>query len=68
MWDIANGKYKAGVPRMGSPFYVDARDVALAHVRAIELDAAKGQRYLLIGGSYVCCIYLNLNLASTQHF
>ncbi|KAJ7465136.1 NAD-P-binding protein [Mycena latifolia] len=53
MWDIANGKYKAGVPIMGSPFYVDARDVALAHVRAVERDAAKGQRYLLIGGTYV---------------
>ncbi|KAJ7480007.1 NAD-P-binding protein [Mycena galericulata] len=53
MWDIANGKYKAGVPKLGSPFYVDGRDVALAHVRAIQLVVAKGQRYLLIGGSYV---------------
>ncbi|KAJ7681494.1 hypothetical protein B0H17DRAFT_1138395 [Mycena rosella] len=53
MWDIANGKYKAVVPIVGSPFYVDARDVALAHVRAVECDAAKGQRYLLIGRIYV---------------
>ncbi|KAJ6480084.1 NAD-P-binding protein [Mycena vulgaris] len=53
LWDIANGKYKTGVPIMGSPFYVDARDVALAHVRAVERDIAKGQRYLLIGGTYV---------------
>ncbi|KAJ7681521.1 hypothetical protein B0H17DRAFT_1205799 [Mycena rosella] len=53
MWDIANGKYKAGVPIMGSPFYVDARDIALAHVRAVECDVAKGQRYLLIGEIYV---------------
>ncbi|KAJ7724990.1 NAD-P-binding protein [Mycena maculata] len=53
MWDMANGKYKAGVPKVGSPVYVDARDVALAHVRAIEREVAKGQRYLLIGGTYV---------------
>ncbi|KAJ7134266.1 NAD-P-binding protein [Mycena epipterygia] len=53
MWDMANGKYKAGVPAVGSPLYVDARDAALAHVRAVERDAAKGQRYLLIGGTYV---------------
>ncbi|KAJ6498049.1 NAD-P-binding protein [Mycena vitilis] len=53
LWDMANGKYKAGVPNVGSPVYVDVRDVALAHVRAVERDAAKGQRYLLIGGLYV---------------
>ncbi|KAF7340215.1 NAD-P-binding protein [Mycena venus] len=53
LWDMANGKYKSGVPTVGSPVYVDARDVALAHVRAVERDAAKGQRYLLIGGVYV---------------
>jgi nucleoside-diphosphate-sugar epimerase len=51
---MANGAYKAGVPTVGSPVYVDARDVALAHVRAVERDAAQGQRYLLIGGTYVC--------------
>ncbi|KAJ7652068.1 NAD-P-binding protein [Mycena polygramma] len=53
LWDMANGKYKAGVPNVGSPVYVDVRDVALAHVRAVERDAAKGHRYLLIGGLYV---------------
>ncbi|KAJ7836341.1 NAD-P-binding protein [Mycena olivaceomarginata] len=53
LWDMANGAYKAGVPTVGSPVYVDARDVALAHVRAVERDAAQGQRYLLIGGTYI---------------
>ncbi|KAJ7081392.1 NAD-P-binding protein [Mycena belliarum] len=53
VWDIANSKYKTGIPILDWPCYVDARDVALAHVRAAERDAAKGQRYLLIGGTYV---------------
>ncbi|KAJ7480004.1 NAD-P-binding protein [Mycena galericulata] len=53
IWNLVNGTYKAGFPKLGTPFYVDGRDVALAHVRAIQLDVAKGQRYLLIGGSYV---------------
>lgn len=50
---MANGTFKSGVPAVGFPVFVDVRDVALAHVRAVELDAAKGQRYLLIGGTYV---------------
>ncbi|KAJ6583799.1 NAD-P-binding protein [Mycena sp. CBHHK59/15] len=52
MWDMANGKYKGGVPTIGSPFCIDARDVALAHVCAVERDVAKNQRYLLIDGIY----------------
>ncbi|EIM82216.1 NAD-P-binding protein [Stereum hirsutum FP-91666 SS1] len=51
-WNMANGTFKSGVPAVGFPVFVDVRDVALAHVRAVELDAAKGQRYLLIGGTY----------------
>ncbi|KAK7040589.1 NAD-P-binding protein [Favolaschia claudopus] len=53
LWDIANGQYKLGVPKVGSPVFVDVREVALAHVRAVELDVAQGQRYLLIGGPYI---------------
>ncbi|KAJ6614873.1 NAD-P-binding protein [Mycena sp. CBHHK59/15] len=53
MWGIASGTYKNGIPAAGSPVYVDVRDVAMAHLRAAELDVAKNQRYLLIGGSYL---------------
>ncbi|KAJ6623619.1 NAD-P-binding protein [Mycena sp. CBHHK59/15] len=53
IWGMANGKYQDGVPSASSPVYVAARDVALAHVRAVERDLAKNQRYLLIGGSCV---------------
>ncbi|EPQ53890.1 NAD P-binding protein [Gloeophyllum trabeum ATCC 11539] len=49
---LANGTFKNGVPAIGFPFFVDVRDVALAHLRAVELDVAKGQRYLLVGGPY----------------
>ncbi|KAJ7171679.1 NAD-P-binding protein [Mycena crocata] len=54
LWDIANGKYKAGVPAVAwSPVHADTRDVARAHVQAVECNAARGQRYLLIGGIHV---------------
>ncbi|KAK7449183.1 hypothetical protein VKT23_013329 [Stygiomarasmius scandens] len=53
MWKMADGTFKNGVPATGFPVFVDARDVALAHLRALERDQAQGQRYLLIGGTYV---------------
>ncbi|THU94666.1 hypothetical protein K435DRAFT_667938, partial [Dendrothele bispora CBS 962.96] len=53
MWKMADGTFKNGVPATGFPVYVDGRDVALAHLRALERDQAQGQRYLLIGGTYV---------------
>ncbi|KAF7340241.1 NAD-P-binding protein [Mycena venus] len=52
LWDLASGKFKDGVPG-GPPVYVDVRDVALAHVRAVERDVAKNQRYLLVAGSNI---------------
>jgi len=54
---MANGTFKGGVPAVGFPTWVDVRDVALAHVRALEVDAAQGKRYLLIGGLYVRSSY-----------
>ncbi|KAJ6622650.1 NAD-P-binding protein [Mycena sp. CBHHK59/15] len=52
IWNVANGKFKAGAPAYNPSVYVSAGDVALAHVRAAERDEAKNQRYLLIGGDY----------------
>ena len=41
---------KEHVPPTGSWMWVDVRDVALAHVRAIERPEAAGKRFLLVGG------------------
>jgi nucleoside-diphosphate-sugar epimerase len=47
-----NGSQKT-VPPTGFTVYVDVRDVALAHVRAIERsDVARNQRYLLVAGHF----------------
>ncbi|KAJ6592776.1 NAD-P-binding protein [Mycena capillaripes] len=52
-WDIARGKYKAGLTIPAThAFHVSARDTAQAHLLAAERDAAKNQRYILVGGSY----------------
>jgi hypothetical protein len=62
IWDIANGKYKDGIRLLSFPVYVGSGDVALAHVRAIEADVARNNRYLLIGGNFVCLVYPQLVL------
>lgn len=49
--DMIQGKMKDGI----TPYeflYVDVRDVALAHVRAIEVPEAAGRRILAAGGAY----------------
>ena len=53
IWEVVNGSYKDGVPPTSFHGFVDIRDVALAHVRATEREEAKGQRYLLIGATFV---------------
>ncbi|KAJ7092988.1 NAD-P-binding protein [Mycena belliarum] len=53
IWDIARGTHKAGlVLPARHAMYVSARDVAQAHLRAAERDAAINQRYLLIAGTF----------------
>ncbi|KAJ7451963.1 NAD-P-binding protein [Mycena latifolia] len=53
IWDIASGKYKAGLDlRPAHAYFISARDVAQAHLRAAERDEARNQRYLLVGGSW----------------
>ncbi|KAJ9611199.1 methylglyoxal reductase (NADPH-dependent) gre2 [Cladophialophora chaetospira] len=44
-----DGSFKEAVPPTGSWMWVDVRDVALAHVRAIERSEAGGRRFLLVG-------------------
>jgi nucleoside-diphosphate-sugar epimerase len=45
--EFITGKVKEKCPPTGTLFWVDVRDVALAHVLAIEKDAAAGQRYFV---------------------
>lgn len=61
IWNVVNGSFKDGCPPTFVPIFVDVRDVALAHVRAVEREEAKGQRYLLIGG---LCVSLRFTLIS----
>lgn len=51
--DMLLGKFREGIPPTG-PVYIfaDVRDVAEAHVRAIEVVEAGGQRFLTVGGYF----------------
>lgn len=50
--EIISGKHKGGLPPNGLPLWVDVRDVALAHVRAIEIEEAAGKRFFVTAGHY----------------
>lgn len=50
--DIAFGKAKDSCPSTNIFQWVDVRDLALAHVLAIEKPEAAGQRFLLSSGQY----------------
>jgi len=48
--DFIQGKYKEVVPPTGTYIWVDVREVALAHVRAIEVEEAAGKRFFTLAG------------------
>jgi len=50
--DIVQGKMKDGLPPTRSVIWVDVRDLALAHVRAIERPEAAGKRFFITAGSH----------------
>ena len=50
--DLIQGKYKEGLPPTGTFLWVDVRDVALAHVKAIEVPAAGGSRFFVTAGHF----------------
>lgn len=50
--DMIQGKFKDGLPPSGLHFWVDVRDVALAHVKAIEVPDAAGKRFFTIAGFF----------------
>ncbi|KAM0188279.1 hypothetical protein ACHAPI_010675 [Fusarium lateritium] len=49
---IISGKQKDGLPPTGLPLWVDVRDVALAHVKAMETEGAAGKRFFVTAGHY----------------
>lgn len=50
--DIMTGKCKETIPETGTFIWVDVRDLALAHVKAAELEQAGGKRYFLTAGYF----------------
>ncbi|OHW99286.1 NADPH-dependent methylglyoxal reductase gre2 protein [Colletotrichum incanum] len=50
--EVILGKHKAGLPPTALPLWVDVRDVALAHVKAIETESAAGKRFFTTAGFY----------------
>lgn len=52
VWDVVSAGEKAPVPPTKGPVWVDVRDVAEAHVRALVDSALGGRRMLLAQGVY----------------
>lgn len=52
VWGVASAGRDAPVPPTRGPVWVDVRDVADAHVRALAVPEAGGRRYLLAQGVY----------------
>ncbi|KAI0882638.1 NAD(P)-binding protein [Annulohypoxylon maeteangense] len=50
--DLIHGKWKSEIPASGVFLWVDVRDVANAHVNAMELPEAGGQRFFTTAGYY----------------
>ncbi|PYI05858.1 NAD(P)-binding protein [Aspergillus sclerotiicarbonarius CBS 121057] len=50
--NLIQGRFKDGLPPTVTFLWVDVRDVALAHVRTIEVPEAGGQRFFVTAGTY----------------
>lgn len=51
--DCMQGKWRTSIPDTGVFLWVDVRDLALAHVRAMEVPEAGGKRFFVTSG-YFC--------------
>ncbi|KAF2425366.1 hypothetical protein EJ08DRAFT_403470 [Tothia fuscella] len=49
---LLQGGWKNKLPPTGVWFYTDVRDVALAHVRAMEVPEADGKRFFVTAGHF----------------
>ncbi|KFY05594.1 hypothetical protein V492_08424 [Pseudogymnoascus sp. VKM F-4246] len=50
--DFAQGKAKNGLPNSGVYLWIDVRDLALVHVRQIEVPEAAGKRFFATAGYF----------------
>lgn len=50
--DLIRGKFKDQLPPSGAVGWVDVRDLALAHVKAIEVPEAGGKRFFITEGIF----------------
>lgn len=50
--NLIQGRNKDAIPETGTFVFIDVRDVALAHVRAIEEPSAAGKRFFATAGHY----------------
>jgi nucleoside-diphosphate-sugar epimerase len=50
--DIYQGKAKDQIPETGTFLWVDVRDLALCHVKAIEVEAAANKRFFVTAGYF----------------
>lgn len=50
--NLIQGKFKDGLPPTGTYLWVDVRDVARAHVAAIEVPRAGGNRFFVTAGHF----------------
>lgn len=48
--NFLQGKCKEEIPDTGTYLWIDVRDLALAHVKAIEIPAAAGKRFFATAG------------------
>jgi nucleoside-diphosphate-sugar epimerase len=49
---MINGTSKSKLPPTGNHLFVDVRDIALAHVLAVEKEEAGGQRFFVTAGNF----------------
>jgi nucleoside-diphosphate-sugar epimerase len=50
--NFLQGKCKEQIPETGTYIWIDVRDLALAHVRAIEVPEAAGKRFFATAGEF----------------
>jgi nucleoside-diphosphate-sugar epimerase len=50
--NFITGEYKKEIPDTGTFIWVDVRDLALAHVKAIEVPEAANKRFFITEGSF----------------
>lgn len=50
--DLISGSCRDACPPTGLPLWVDARDLALAHVLCVEVSGAGGKRFFVTAGPY----------------